>query len=332
MREPIRKILITGGAGFIGSEFVRVIARAKPEAISLVIIDNLTYAGDLGRLKEVFSKYKFYKADISNQKQIEAIFKSQLPDIVVHFAAETHVDRSIVSAGPFIESNVKGTQVLLDAAKKYGIVKFFHISTDEVYGDIKKGKFTENSSLSPNSPYAASKAAADLLVKAYIRTYNFPAIIIRACNNYGPWQYPEKLIPLTILNIMREKKTPVYAKGENVREWMHVSDTAAAILKIMQRGRIGQVYNIGTGNEHKNIEVVKRIIRILGKSENLIEYVKDRPGHDFRYALDTKKMKKDIGWQPKINFLQGLERTVNWYITNLSWTQKHFAKKLSVKF
>ncbi len=332
MPEPIRKILITGGAGFIASEFVRVIAREKPEAISLVIVDNLTYAGDLARLKEVSGKYKFYKADVANQQQIEAIFRKERPDTVVHFAAESHVDRSIKCCSEFIETNVKGTQVLLDAARKFGIKRFIQISTDEVYGDIKKGKFTENSPLLPNSPYAASKAAADLLVKSYIRTYNFPAIIVRPCNNYGPWQYPEKLIPLSILNIMRERKTPVYAQGQNVREWMHVNDTCVAVLRIMEKGRLGYVYNIGTGSEHKNIDVVKRIVRILGKSEKLIEYVKDRPGHDFRYALDTKKMKKEIGWQPKINFAEGLEKTVKWYITNLKWTQKHFAKKLSIRF
>jgi len=710
MREPIRKILITGGAGFIGSEFVRQLAldrdcprqitnKSPKRGLSLIVIDNLTYAGDLARLKEASNKYKFYKADVANPQQIEAVFKAERPDVIVHFAAESHVDRSIKCCGEFIESNIKGTQILLDASKMYNVSKFIHIScyddktralttdglktykelkvgdkvfslnpqtqeievksiekvivqhyhgdmvhfknkrinilvtpnhrmfvlnanknskklnidsaenvstraisylpkgywngkedeyyniegfgkvpiaelmyilgifigdgfcayqekyadtktglgreeylkkakdaktgrfikidktsthvstlhsyriffdipendksrdkvetalrrlgikyhvhkgkagthvyftskifmdffaqcghgarnkhipawameyapkylkylfnglmdsdgsgakiyytiseklafdfcelsiklgfspvlskrhtksflrgrkiegdsyyisisksvksilrhkikrvnydgviwclkikdnknfvieregkfdfcgnTDEVYGDIKKGKFIESSPLQPNSPYAASKAAADLLVKAYIRTYNFPAIIVRPCNNYGPWQYPEKLIPLTILNIMRGKKTPVYARGQNVREWMHVSDTSAAILKIMEKGRLGQTYNIGTGSEHKNIDLVKRIIRILGKSEKLIEYVKDRPGHDLRYALDTRKMKKEIGWQPRINFSNGLEATVKWYITNLKWTHKHFAKKLSIKF
>ncbi|MCD6093869.1 MAG: dTDP-glucose 4,6-dehydratase [Candidatus Omnitrophica bacterium] len=306
------RILVTGGAGFIGSEFVRQII---PEGYKPIVVDKLTYAGDLKRLKEVRGKYKFYKADICNKKKIEEIFAREKPQIIVNFAAETHVDRSIINATPFIETNIKGTQVLLDASEKYKIKKFIHISTDETYGEIKKGRFSEDSPLSPNSPYAASKAAADLLIKAYIRTYKFPAMIIRPCNNYGPWQYPEKFIPVVICKALQNKKIPVYAQGLNKREWLYVADCVAAIALILEKGKIGEIYNVGSGVEKRNIDVARSILRMLGKSENLIQFVKDRPGHDFRYALDSPKIQK-LGWKPKVDFYEGLRKTVKWFTSN----------------
>ncbi|OQX53994.1 MAG: dTDP-glucose 4,6-dehydratase [Candidatus Omnitrophica bacterium 4484_213] len=306
------RILVTGGAGFIGSEFVRQII---PESYKPIVVDKLTYAGDLERLKEVRGKYKFYKADICNKKKIEEIFAREKPQIIVNFAAETHVDRSIINATPFIETNIKGTQVLLDASEKYKIKKFIHISTDETYGEIKKGRFSEDSPLSPNSPYAASKAAADLLIRAYIRTYKFPAMIIRPCNNYGPWQYPEKFIPVVICKALQNKKIPVYAQGLNRREWLYVADCVAAIALILEKGKIGKIYNVGSGVEKRNIDVAKSILKMLGKSENLIQFVKDRPGHDFRYALDSPKIQK-LGWKPKVDFYQGLRKTVKWFTSN----------------
>ena len=323
------KILVTGGAGFIGSEFVR---QAVSSGYKVIVVDKLTYAGDLARLKEVEGKYKFYKADICNKKQIQSIFSQEKPDAVLNFAAQTHVDRSIQDATPFLETNVKGTQVLLDVARKYKIKKFIHISTDEVYGEIKKGKFSEDSQLKPNSPYAASKAAADLLIKAYIRTYNFPAIIVRPCNNYGPWQYPEKLIPLMISRALRDLKVPVYGKGQNIREWLYVTDCIDAIFLILEKGRTGEIYNIGSGQEKRNIDVVKQILDILGKPQNLIEFVKDRAGHDIRYRLNSEKIRKEIGWQPKIKFDSGLENTVDWYLENESWINRHYSEDLSIKF
>ncbi len=320
MRERIYKILVTGGAGFIGSAFVRLLlARGCPRrGLSLIVVDKLTYAGDLARLKEVKGQYKFYKDDISDKKRVEAIFKRERPDIIVHFAAESHVDRSIQDSTAFIRTNVIGTQVLLDLSRKYKIGRFIHISTDEIYGDIEKGEFTENSPLKPNSPYAASKAAADLLIKSYVRTYNFPAIIIRPCNNYGPWQYPEKLIPVVICKALNNNKVPVYAKGLNTREWLYVEDCAQGILIIMKKGRIGEIYNLGSGHEKKNIKVVEAILDILNKPQSLIKFVKDRPGHDWRYALDSSKLRK-LGCRPKTGFSSGLEATVAWNIANRKW-------------
>lgn len=301
--------MITGGAGFIGSEFVR---QSIKTGYKVIVVDKLTYAGDLKKLKEVEGKYKFYKTDICNKKKVEEIFKKEKPQTIVNFAAQTHVDRSIVNATPFIDTNIKGTQILLDVSKKYKIKKFIHISSDEVYGEIKKGKFSENSSLKPNSPYAASKAAADLLIKAYIRTYNFPALIVRPCNNYGPWQYPEKFIPVAICKVLKNEKIPVYAQGLNKREWLYVSDCTKAIALILKKGKIGEIYNVGSGVEKRNIDVAKSILKILGKPDSLIQFVKDRPGHDFRYALDSTKIHK-LGWQPKRNFASGLEQTVYWF-------------------
>jgi dTDP-glucose 4,6-dehydratase len=326
MRKKLPKVLVTGGAGFMGSEFVRqAINRDCPRqsysevfkrGLSLTVVDKLTYAGDLRRLKEVEGKYKFYKADICNKNLIALIFKKERPEVIVNFAASTHVDKSIQDATPFVETNIKGTQILLDVSRKYKVKKFIQISTDECYGEIKKGKFSEDSPLIPSSPYAASKAAADLLIKSYIRTYNFPAIIVRPCNNYGPWQYPEKLIPLTISKALKNERVPVYGKGQNIREWLYVSDCVEATLLTLVKGRIGEVYNIGSGEELKNIDVVKLILKFLGKSEKLIEFVKDRPGHDFRYSLNTNKIKNELGWQALVKFENGLERTVKWCIEN----------------
>jgi len=325
MRKKLSKILVTGGAGFIGSEFVRLLARG---GYRVVVLDKLTYAGDLERLKAARGKYKFYKTDICDKRQIGSIFKKEKPNIVVNLAAETHVDRSIEDSDVFLETNIKGVQVLLEACRNNKIHKFIHISTDEVYGEIKKGRFTESSNLRPNSPYAASKAAGDLLIKAYIRTYDFPAIIIRPSNNYGPWQYPEKLVPLTIFKLLHNRRTPVYGKGKNIREWLHVSDCAQAILLVLEKGSIGEIYNIGSSEEKRNIEVVKKIIKNLGKSEKLIEYVKDRLGHDWRYALDAKKIRIKLGWRPSINFPKGLEETVKWYKDNKRWLDKCFHRRL----
>lgn len=302
-------ILVLGGAGFIGSEFVR---QSVNKGYKPIVVDKLTYAGDLERLKEVKGKYKFYKTDICNKKKIEEIFAKEKPQIIVNFAASTHVDRSIVDSTPFINTNIKGVQILLDVSRKYKVKKFIHLSTDEVYGEIKKGKFSESSLLKPNSPYAASKAAADLLIRASIRTYNFPAIIVRPCNNYGPWQYPEKFIPVIICKALQNKKVPVYAKGLNKREWLYVSDCTKAIALVMEKGKIGEIYNVGSGIEKRNIDVAKNILKIRGKPESLIQFVKDRPGHDFRYALDSSKIRK-LSWQPEKDFKQGLENTVRWF-------------------
>lgn len=315
MRKRIYKILVTGGAGFIGSEFVR---QGVNKGYKVIVVDKLTYAGDLERLKEIKEKFKFYKVDICNRNEINNIFKKEMPQVIVHFAAESHVDRSILNISTFIETNVKGTQVLLDVARKYNIKRFIHISTDEVYGDIKRGKFTEDSPLNPSSPYSASKAAADCLVKSYIRTYNFPAIIVRPSNNYGPWQYPEKFIPLAIYKVLNDKKIPVYARGLNKREWLYVCDCAEAIFCILRKARLGQIYNVGSGIEMRNIDTANEILKILNRPPRLIQFVKDRPGHDYRYALNCSKVKR-IGWGRKVNFTEGIKKTVDWCESNNNW-------------
>jgi dTDP-glucose 4,6-dehydratase len=312
----MKSLLVTGGAGFIGSAFVRLAAKKGYEVI---VVDKLTYAGDLARLAQVRRKFKFYKADICDRKQIESIFKKEKPEIVVHFAAESHVDRSIRDASSFLKTNIQGTQIILDIAKKHKIERFIHISTDEVYGDRKRGEFSEESVLRPSNPYSASKAGADLLVKSYIRTYKFPAIIVRPCNNYGPWQYPEKLIPLSIFKIVKNKKIPIYAKGKNVREWLFVQDCAEGILQILKKGKPGEIYNLGSGREKQNIQVARMLLRILKAPPNLIQFIKDRPGHDIRYSLDSRKVHKETGWQPKVNFEKGLESTVQWCLKNKDW-------------
>jgi dTDP-glucose 4,6-dehydratase len=315
VHKKLPKILVTGGAGFIGSEFVRQgVQRGYP----LVVADKLTYAGDLKRLDEVKRGFKFYKADVCSVLRMGSIFKKEKPRIVVHFAAESHVDRSICDASPFIEANIVGTQALLDISRKYGVERFVHISTDEVYGDIRKGRFKEISPLHPNSPYAASKASADLLIKAAARTHAFPAIIVRPSNNYGPWQYPEKLIPVVILKAQEDQLVPVYSRGENVREWLHVSDCVRAVFLVMEKGKEGEIYNVGSGQEKKNIETVKMILKHLGKGPDFISFVKDRPGHDFRYAMDCSMIRAS-GWRPLVDFDEGLKQTVSWNLENFSW-------------
>lgn len=312
-----KKLLITGGAGFIGSEFVK---QAIKKGYAAVVVDKLTYAGDLRRLKEVEKEIAFHRADITDRGSLENIFKREKPYAVVHFAAESHVDRSIEDAAPFLDTNIKGTQVLLDVAKRSGIERFVNISTDEVYGEIKgKGRFYETSPLTPNSPYSVSKAAADMLGRAYHRTYGMPVITVRPSNNYGPWQYPEKLIPVVILRAMRNEKVPVYAKGENIREWLFVSDCAEAIFAIFRKGKAGEIYNAGSGEEKRNIDVIRTILKLLGKPEDLIEFTKDRLGHDFRYSLSSNKIYKKLGWKSKTRFSEGIKRTVKWYMDNMDW-------------
>ncbi len=314
------KVLVTGGCGFIGSEFVR---QAVEKGYQICVVDKLTYAGDIERIKNVYKKISFYKADITNHEFLEHIFKIEKPEAVVHFAAESHVDRSLIDASPFLDTNIKGTQVLLDLSRRYPLSKFINISTDEVYGELgTEGHFTEDSPLRPNSPYSVSKAAADMLGRAYFRSHGVPVITVRPSNNYGPWQYPEKLIPVVILKVLHNEKIPVYGTGENVREWLYVGDCVAAILRILEDGKLGEIYNVGSGEEWKNIEVVRGILDILGKPYDLIEFVKDRPGHDFRYSLDSIKIKKELGWRPEVDFSQGLEQTVKWYLEHRDWLEK----------
>ncbi|WP_163328999.1 dTDP-glucose 4,6-dehydratase [Desulfurobacterium thermolithotrophum] len=314
------KLLVTGGAGFIGSEFVR---QAIKKGLETIVVDKLTYAGDLERLKEVEDKISFYKADITNKEFMEHIFKAEKPDVVVHFAAESHVDRSILDATPFIETNVKGTQILLDVAKETGVNLFVNIATDEVYGELgEDGQFYEDTPLNPNSPYSVSKASADMLGRAYYRTYGLPVITVRPSNNYGYWQYPEKLIPVVILKALNNEPIPVYGTGENIREWLFVSDCAEAVFEIIEKGKPGEIYNVGSGEEKRNIDVVKSILQILNKPEDLITFVKDRPGHDFRYSLNTEKIEKELGWKAKVKFEEGIEKTVKWYLDNLEWVNR----------
>lgn len=316
MRGKLCKILVTGGAGFIGSEFVRQGVR---RGYKVVVVDKLTYAGDLRRLEDIKGKYEFYRVDICDKIKIRGIFEKDPPQFVINFAAQTHVDRSIHSGSePFIEANIKGVQVLLDILKKNTVEKFIHISTDEVYGEVKKGEFTEYSALNPGNPYSASKAAVDLFINAYIRTYDFPAVIVRPSNNYGYWQYPEKFIPLVILKALRNEKIPVYGRGLNIREWLYVGDCVGGIFKIMKEGAVGEIYNLGSGKEMRNIDTAIMILDILDKPKSLIEFVKDRPGHDYRYFLDSSKLIK-LGWRAKMNFEKGIKFTVNWYKRNFDW-------------
>jgi len=317
------RMLITGGAGFIGSEFVR---QAVRKGHQVAVVDKLTYAGDLERLSEVRKDITFYKADISNQEFIEHIFEKENPEVIVHFAAESHVDRSLLDPYPFISSNVLGTQVLLEVSKAKGVELFVNMSTDEVYGDLgKEGTFTEESPLKPNSPYSVSKASADMLGRAYYRSFGLPVVTIRASNNYGPWQYPEKFVPVIILKALQDEKIPVYGDGSNVREWLYVEDCAEGIMAAIEKGKPGEIYNIGSKEEKQNIEVAKAILKLLGKGEDLIEFVKDRPGHDFRYSLDTTKANKELGWEAKTSFDEGIKKTLEWYIEHLKWAQDKVA-------
>lgn len=321
----MKKLLVTGGAGFIGSEFVR---QGIKRGYDIVVVDKLTYAGDLERLKEVEDDIVFYKSDITNREFIEYIFKTEKPRDVIHFAAESHVDRSILDASPFLDTNVRGTNVLLDVSRNYGIERFINISTDEVYGELgEDGSFSEVTPLNPNSPYSVSKASADMLGRAYHRTYDLPVITVRPSNNYGPWQHPEKFIPVVILRALNNEKIPVYGTGQNIREWLFVSDCTEAVFKMLERGKVGEIYNVGRGDEKRNIEVVDIILDILGKSRGLVEFVEDRLGHDFRYSLNSDKIKNQIGFERKTPFDAGIEKTVKWYIDNVVWTRKLSAKK-----
>ena len=306
------KILVTGGAGFIGSNFIRYILGSYKDH-KITNLDKLTYAGNLKNCAdfEKNPRYEFVKGDIADKKIVEKLAKNA--DIIMNFAAETHVDRSIEDSTAFLRSNVIGTQVLLDAARKYGHKKYIQISTDEVYGDIREGMFTEESPLRPSSPYAASKAAADMLCLAYFRTYETPVIISRCSNNYGPYQYPEKLVPFFIKKLIDGKKAPLYGNGSNVRDWLHVRDHCRALDMILNNGEIGEIYNISANKEYTNLDITKRILKILGLPENRIEYVKDRPGHDIRYALDAGKIRRDLGWEPEVEFESGFKGTVEWY-------------------
>ncbi len=312
-----KRIVITGGAGFIGAEVVKL---SIEKGFKTIVIDKLTYAGDLKRLEEVKDRIAFYKTDTIDRKGIFEIFEREKPDIVLHLAAESHVDRSILDPSLFLKTNIIGTQNMLDAAKEFRVEVFVNMSTDEVYGELgEDGVFTEDTPLNPNSPYSVSKASQDMLGRAYFRTYSMPVITVRASNNYGFWQYPEKLVPVVILKAYFNERIPVYGRGENVREWLFVRDCAGGILEVATKGKPGEIYNIGSGEERKNIEVVKAILDIMGKPHSLIEFVKDRPGHDFRYALDFSKIMREIGWSPEVKFEQGIEKTVKWNIDHIEW-------------
>lgn len=321
------KILVTGGAGFIGSNFVYYELDNYPND-EVICLDKLTYAGNLETLEIAMKnpKFKFVKGDIADRAFVDELFASEKPDVVVNFAAESHVDRSIENPEIFLQTNVIGTSVLMDACRKYGNIRYHQVSTDEVYGDLPLDRsdlfFTETTPLHTSSPYSASKASADLLVQAYYRTYKLPVTISRCSNNYGPYHFPEKLIPLMIANALNDKKLPVYGKGENVRDWLYVEDHCSAIDLIIRKGKIGEVYNIGGHNERTNLEVVKTIIKELGKSEDLIEFVTDRPGHDRRYAIDPTKIHNELGWLPATKFDDGIKKTIDWYLTHKSWWEK----------
>jgi dTDP-glucose 4,6-dehydratase len=313
------KIFVTGGAGFIGSNFIRHIL-ALDKSYAVVNYDKLTYAGNLANLDAVEDnpKYRFVKGDICDTATVEAAMAGC--DAVVHFAAESHVDRSIYEPAASIETNVKGTFILLQVARKISVQRFVHISTDEVYGDMPPGAFAdENSPLQPSSPYSSSKAGSDLLVRSYVRTYGFPALITRSSNNYGPFQFPEKFLPLMITNALDDKPLPIYGDGKQQRDWLHVEDNCRGVLAVLERGRIGEVYNIGGLDVEENLTMARRLLRVMGKPETLLTYVKDRPGHDRRYALTCDKMNRDLGWKPEISLDEGLWQTIDWYRNNTKW-------------
>jgi len=313
------KLLVTGGAGFIGSNFVHYALKEHPDW-EVTNLDKLTYAGNLENLKEIQDQpgYHFVKGDIADRKLVDKLV-SQRFDVIVNFAAESHVDRSILDASPFIETNVKGTQVLLEGAKKHGIQRFIQVSTDEVYGSIDNGRFTEESHLSPSSPYSASKTAADLLCRAYFKTHHLPVIITRCTNNFGPYQFPEKLIPLAITNALEDKPVPVYGDGLNIRDWIFVVDHCRALDAVIQKGKPGEIYNIGSGNEKTNLELIHKLLELLDKPQSLIQFVTDRPAHDRRYALDCAKIAIELGWKPDYSFEKALSATVDWYLKNEFW-------------
>ena len=318
------KILVTGGAGFIGGNFVHFELNRHPED-SIVCLDALTYAGNMETLRGAHKspKFSFVQGNIADRDAVYTLFEQEKPDVVVNFAAESHVDRSIENPGLFLQTNIAGTGVLLDACRKYGIGRFHQVSTDEVYGDLPLERtdlfFTEETPLHTSSPYSASKASADLLTLAYFRTFKLPVTLSRCSNNYGPYHFPEKLIPLMIINALADKELPVYGKGENVRDWLYVEDHCSAIDLIIRGGRVGEVYNIGGHNERTNLEVVKTILRALNKPESLIRFVTDRPGHDLRYAIDASKIEKELDWRPQTMFDTGIQSTIQWYLNNEAW-------------
>lgn len=321
------KVLITGGAGFIGANFVYHMIETYPD-YDIVVLDLLTYAGNLETLDKALKHKKliFVKSDITDRESMFSLFEKEKFDVVVNFAAESHVDRSILDPSIFLKTNILGTQVLMDASLKYGVQRFHQVSTDEVYGDLPLDKpglfFTEETPLHTSSPYSASKASADLLVMAYYRTFKLPISISRCSNNYGPYQFPEKLIPLVISRALNNDDIPVYGNGLNVRDWLHVKDHCIAIDKIIHNAKIGSIYNVGGHNEKNNIYIVKTILSVLGKSHDLIKYVDDRKGHDLRYAIDSELIKKDLGWQPSIMFDEGIVQTINWYLENKPWWER----------
>lgn len=315
------KLLVTGGAGFIGSNFVRYMVNKYPN-YQIVNLDLLTYAGNLENLKDIENapNYKFVRGDIADREFINGLFQEEKFDYVLNFAAESHVDRSITDPGIFVQTNIQGTLALLDAAKTIGVTKYLQVSTDEVYGTLgETGYFTEETPLAANSPYSASKAGADLLVRAYHETFGLHVNITRCSNNYGPFHFPEKLIPLMIINALNDKELPIYGDGLNIRDWLHVEDHCQAIDLVLHKGRNGEVYNVGGNNERTNIEIVKTILKHLNKPESLMKFVTDRPGHDRRYAIDATKLRTELGWSPKYNFDTGIEQTINWYLNNREW-------------
>ena len=320
-------IIVTGGAGFIGGNFIHYHLKAHPED-RIVCVDKLTYAGNLSTLEPVSGNpnFRFCKTDICDLGAVFALFEEEKPDAVINFAAESHVDRSIVDPGVFLQTNILGTAVMMDAARAYGNIRFHQVSTDEVYGDLPLDRpdllFTEETPIHTSSPYSSSKASADLLVLAYYRTYGLPVTISRCSNNYGPYQFPEKLIPLMIANCLAGKSLPVYGEGKNVRDWLYVEDHCRAIDLIVRKGRIGEVYNVGGHNEMANIDIVKLIIRELGQSEDLITYVTDRKGHDLRYAIDPAKIHSELGWLPETKFADGIRKTIRWYLDNRGWWEE----------
>lgn len=317
-------IIVTGGAGFIGSNFVFYMMKKYPE-YRIVCLDKLTYAGNLSTLEPVMKNpnFRFVKIDICDRDGVYNLFEDEHPDVVVNFAAESHVDRSIENPEIFLKTNILGTQVMMDACRKYGITRYHQVSTDEVYGDLPLDRpdlfFTEETPINTSSPYSASKASADLLVLSYYRTFGLPVTISRCSNNYGPYHFPEKLIPLTIANCLNNKPLPVYGKGENVRDWLYVEDHCKAIDLIIHFGKVGEIYNIGGHNEMKNIDIVKLICKELGKPESLITFVTDRKGHDLRYAIDPTKIYRDLGWLPETSFEKGIKKTISWYLENRKW-------------
>ncbi|MCT4545231.1 MAG: dTDP-glucose 4,6-dehydratase [Vallitalea sp.] len=321
-------ILVTGGAGFIGSNFVRYML-SKYKEYKIINIDALTYAGNLDNLKDISNKqnYTFIKGNITDKEFVDKVMKNGI-DYIINFAAESHVDKSIENSNVFIKTNVMGTQILLDAARKYSVKKYIQISTDEVYGSLgDKGYFTEKTPIAPNNPYSASKASADLMVRAYYETYNLPINITRCSNNYGAYQYPEKLIPLMIYHAYENKLLPIYGNGLNIRDWIHVEDHCTAIDSVLHYGQEGEIYNIGANNEKTNLDIVKMILNELGKDYELINYVEDRLGHDYRYAIDAAKINKELNWQPKYSFEEGIKKTINWYLNNIEWWRKIIQKQ-----